>query len=73
VSDLKGAKAPEITVTLKVLKNLGNFENVTVEITLTDEVRYGESVDTAYDRVYKKVEQQIEKRIVAIMEDARRQ
>jgi hypothetical protein len=73
VSELKGAQAPEITVTLKVLKNLGNFENVTVEISLTDEVRYGETIDTAYDRVYKKVEQQVEKRVVAIMEDARRQ
>jgi hypothetical protein len=69
MSELTSPKAPEISVSLKVLKNLGNFENVTVEISLSDVVRPGETVDAAYDRVYGKVEHQIQKRIVAIMED----
>ena len=40
----------KITYTKKIIKNLGNYENVTIEIVVEDEVDYG--LGQTYESVY---------------------
>lgn len=44
----------EIGLSYKV--NTGNYENLNVHVLIGDYVRSGETLDTAVDRVYNKVE-----------------
>lgn len=41
----------KITYTKKIIKNLGNYENVTIEIVVEDEVNYelGQTYESVYD------------------------
>lgn len=58
-------------VSIKFLKNLGNFENVTVEFELEDSRREGESADQLLDRLYEKADQHLGKRMREIVKDYR--
>lgn len=57
-----------VKVGLKYLKNLGNFENITIEVEIQDQVRHGETVDDALDRVFAKVEEQLAERTKQLLE-----
>ena len=56
-------------VSLTYKKNLGNFENINVFVSLTDSARAEENAQDLLDRVYHEVEVQLEKRITEIARD----
>jgi hypothetical protein len=60
-----------VRVGIKFLKNLGNFENVTLDFEIETTVRPGEHVDDALDRAYMKVDEHLGKRLKAILSDHR--
>lgn len=64
--DVKPASA---AVSLTYKKNLGNFENINVFVSLTDSARQDENPQDLLDRVYGEVEVQLEKRIAEIARD----
>lgn len=49
----------EITVGYTYTKNLGNYENVKVDASVTITVEQGESVDELYDRAYEQTKNQV--------------
>jgi hypothetical protein len=58
-----------VKVSLRFLRNLGNYETVAVEIGTEDWVREGETAATAMDRVYTFVEEQLVRRVQEIEAD----
>lgn len=48
-----------VKVDLSFTRNLGNFESIKIGIGVEDDVRAGENVDTATERVYKFVEDKL--------------
>jgi hypothetical protein len=48
-----------VKVDLSFTRNLGNFESIKIGIGVEDNVRDGENVDTATERVYKFVEEKL--------------
>lgn len=56
-------------VGLKFVRNLGNYENIHVDVGVEDNVRQGESVSQAMDRVYTFVEEQLIQRVQDIEAD----
>ncbi len=57
----------KVTVSLGITKNLGNFENVRLDIQVEDETRIiegkMETAGAAIDRVYKLVEKKIDEKL----------
>lgn len=50
--------------------NLGNFKSVKGSVTINEEsVREGETVDEAYDRIFKKIEDQLVARITSLIKE----
>lgn len=58
-----------VKVGLRFLRNLGNYETVAVELGIEDNVRQGENVSQAMDRVYEFVEGQLIQRVQEIEAD----
>lgn len=58
-----------VKVGLRFLRNLGNYETVAVELGIEDNVRSGENVTAAMDRVYSFVEEQLIQRVQEIEAD----
>lgn len=56
-------------VGLKFVRNLGNYENIHVDVGVEDNVRQGENVSQAMDRVYTFVEEQLIQRVQEIEAD----
>lgn len=56
-------------VGLKFVRNLGNYENIHVDVGVEDNVRQGENVSQAMDRVYEFVEDQLIQRVKEIEAD----
>ena len=54
---------------LKFVRNLGNYENIHVDVGVEDNVRQGENVSQAMDRVYDFVEEQLIQRVQKIEAD----
>jgi hypothetical protein len=48
-----------VKVDLSFTRNLGNFESIKIGIGVEDNVRDGENVNTATERVYKFVEEKL--------------
>lgn len=48
-----------VKVDLSFTRNLGNFESIKIGIGVEDNIRDGENVDTATERVYKFVEEKL--------------
>lgn len=51
--------AEEITVGYTYTKNLGNFENVKVDASVTISVMPGQNVDELYDKAYDSMKKQV--------------
>ncbi|AST15305.1 hypothetical protein SEA_SAMISTI12_74 [Streptomyces phage Samisti12] len=49
--------------------NLGNFQNIKVDVGIEDTVRDGESVDQAFERVFKKLEDQLGTRVAKAVDE----
>lgn len=58
-----------VKVAIKFLKNLGNFENVTLDFEIETDQREGESIDEVLDRAYAKCDEHMGKRLKAILAD----
>lgn len=54
---------------LKFVRNLGNYENIHVDLGVEDYVRQNETVVDAMDRVYNFVEEQLIRRVQEIEAD----
>ena len=48
-----------VKVDLSFTRNLGNYESIRIGVGVEDDVRSGEKVDTATERVYKFVEDKL--------------
>lgn len=49
----------KVKVDLSFTRNLGNYESIKIGIGIEDDVRNGETVDAATERVYKFVEDKL--------------
>ncbi len=59
----------KVTVGLGLTKNLGNFENVRIDIQVEAETLPGESSAAAIDRVYKLVESKVNEKLDEALSD----
>ena len=62
-------KPTTVRAGLRFVRNLGNYETITVELAVEDSVRQGENVSSAMDRVYEFVEEQLVERMQEIEAD----
>jgi hypothetical protein len=54
-----GIMTTKVKVDLSFTRNLGNYESIKIGIGIEDDVRQGETVDAATERVYKFVEDKL--------------
>ena len=59
----------KVKVDLSFTRNLGNYESIKISVGVEDDVRQGENVDTATERVYKFVEEKLIKKTNEIEEE----
>ena len=52
-----------VTVNIKIIKNLGNFESLHIEAGVTTPLREGELFDDGFSRVYSSVERNLAEKI----------
>lgn len=60
-----------VKVELKFVRNLGNYESIHVDVGVEDQVRPGENVEQATERVYQFVESKLAEKVAKITEDLR--
>ena len=58
-----------VKVDLSFTRNLGNYESIKIGVGVEDDVRQGETVDTATERVYAFVEGKLIQKTVEIEEE----
>jgi hypothetical protein len=58
-----------VRVSLKFVKNLGNYESIHVDVGIEDFVREKETVDSAFERVYSYVEKKLVEKVQDIEAD----
>jgi len=58
-----------VKVDLSFTRNLGNYESIKIGIGIEDDMRSGETVDSATERVYKFVEEKLIAKTVEIEEE----
>ncbi len=56
---IKMSNDTRVKIDLSFTRNLGNYESIKIGIGIEDNVRQGENVDTATERVYKFVEEKL--------------
>jgi hypothetical protein len=60
----------KVNVTLGYTLNLGNFQSLRLDLGVVDSTRNGETVDQAFERVYKFVEDKLTAKIKEAQEEA---
>jgi len=60
----------KVNVTLGYTLNLGNFQSLRLDLGVSDNARSGETVDQAFNRVYKFVEDKLTEKIKEAQEEA---
>ena len=60
----------KVNVTLGYTLNLGNFQSLRLDLGVVDNARNGETVDQAFERVYKFVEDKLTAKIKEAQEEA---
>ena len=60
----------KVNVTLGYTLNLGNFQSLRLDLGVTDNAKNGETVDQAFERVYKFVEDKLTDKIKEAQEEA---
>jgi hypothetical protein len=60
----------KVNVTLGYTLNLGNFQSLRLDLGVIDNARNGETVDQAFNRVYKFVEDKLTEKIKEAQEEA---
>ncbi len=61
-----------VKVDLSFTRNLGNYESIKIGVGIEDDLRSGENVDTATDRVYKFVEEKLIQKTREVEEELKR-
>ena len=61
-----------VKVDLSFTRNLGNYESIKIGIGIEDDIRQGENVDTATERVYKLVEDKLIEKTREVEEELKR-
>jgi hypothetical protein len=59
-------------VDLSFTRNLGNYESIKIGVGIEDDLRSGENVDTATERVYKFVEEKLIQKTREVEEELKR-
>lgn len=62
----------KVKVDLSFTRNLGNYESIKIGIGVEDNVREGENVDTATERVYRFVEDKLIQKTREVEEELKR-
>ena len=60
----------KVNVTLGYTLNLGNFQSLRLDLGVADSAKNGETVDQAFERVYKFVEDKLTEKIKEAQEEA---
>jgi hypothetical protein len=60
----------KVTVGLGYTLNLGNFQSLRIDISITDNKRDGENTGEAFERVYKFVEEKLAEKVKESVEEA---
>ncbi len=61
-----------VKVDLSFTRNLGNYESIKIGVGIEDDLRSGENVDTATERVYKVVEEKLIQKTREVEEELKR-
>ena len=61
-----------VKVDLSFTRNLGNYESIKIGVGIEDDLRSGENVDTATERVYKFVEDKLIQKSREVEEELKR-
>jgi hypothetical protein len=61
-----------VKVDLSFTRNLGNYESIKIGVGIEDDVRQGETVDTATERVYAFVEKKLVEKTQEVEEELKR-
>jgi hypothetical protein len=67
-----GVMTTKIKVDLSFTRNLGNYESIKIGIGIEDDLRSGETVDSATERVYKFVEDKLIEKTREVEEELKR-
>ena len=61
-----------VKVDLSFTRNLGNYESIKIGVGIEDDLRSGENVNTATERVYKFVEEKLIQKTREVEEELKR-
>jgi hypothetical protein len=61
-----------VKVDLSFTRNLGNYESIKIGVGIEDDVRQGETVDSATERVYAFVEKKLVEKTQEVEEELKR-
>ena len=61
-----------VKVDLSFTRNLGNYESIKIGVGIEDDLRSGENVETATERVYKFVEEKLIQKTREVEEELKR-
>lgn len=62
--------ATKVSVGLGYTLNLGNFQSLRIDLSVTDNKREGENTNDAFERVYKFVEEKLAEKVRESMDEA---
>lgn len=62
----------KVTVGLGYTLNLGNFQSLRIDLSVTDNKREGENTNDAFERVYAFVEQKLSEKVAEAVEETER-
>ena len=63
---------PRVKIDLSFTRNLGNYESIKIGVGIEDDVRQGETVDAATERVYTFVENKLIQKTQEVEEELKR-
>ena len=66
---MKMSDRTRVKIDLQYTRNLGNYESIKIGVGVEDDVRAGENVDSATERVYKFVEDKLIDKVREIEEE----
>jgi hypothetical protein len=67
-----GVMTTKVKVDLSFTRNLGNYESIKIGIGVEDDLRLGENVESATERVYKFVEDKLIEKTREVEEELKR-
>ena len=67
-----GVMTTKVKVDLSFTRNLGNYESIKIGIGVEDDLRLGENVESATERVYKFVEEKLIEKTREVEEELKR-